>query len=115
MTFGAKTILYIQVLAKNSDLKVWLYKETKTPTDKFLLNRIPEVNIEYPVHQPDFEKFKTGYEKFKTEPILIIQGHPRSWVEDENRFENFKKIILFLKKEGVVFTTPYEYFLLKSK
>lgn len=102
------------VLAKNSDLKVWLYKETKAPTNKFLLNRIPEVNIEYPVHQPDFEKFKSGYEQFKTEPILIIQGHPRSWAEEDDRLENFKKIILFLKKEGVTFTTPYEYFLIKK-
>lgn len=104
-----------EVLEKNPDLKIWLYKETKAPTDKFLLNRIPEVNIEYPVHQPDFEKFKAGYEQFKTKPILIIQGHPRSWVEDKSRFEKFKKIILFLKKEGVIFTTPYEYFLMKSK
>lgn len=118
-TFGApynSTDEYTsKVLEENSDLKVWMYKETKTPTSKFLLNRIPEVNIEYPVHQPDFEKFKAGYDKFKTEPILIIQGHPRSWTKDENRFENFKKIILFLKKEGVTFVTPYEYFLMQSK
>lgn len=104
----------VAVLEKNTDLKVWLFKETTTPTNKFLLNRIPEVNIEYPVHQPDFEKFKAGYEQFKSEPILIIQGHPRSWTEDESRFENFKKIILYLKKEGVIFTTPYEYFLLQK-
>ena len=98
-------------LAKIPDIKVWMYKETEAPTDKFLLNRIKEVNIEYPVHKPDFEKFKAGYEQFKTEPVLIIQGHPRSWAEDLNRFDTFKKIILFLKKEGVTFTTPYEYYL----
>ncbi len=118
-TFGApynSTDAYTsEVLDRNSDLKIWLYKETKSPTSKFLLNRIPAVNIEYPVHQPDFEQFKMGYEKFKQEPILIIQGHPRSWAEEEERFENFKKIILYLKKEGVSFTTPHEYFLLKSK
>lgn len=104
-----------ETLAKNADLVIWLYKDTKAPTDKFLLNRIPEVNIEYPVHNPDFEKFQLGYEKFKTEPILIIQGHPRSWTEDVSRFENFQKIILFLKNEGVTFTTPYEYYLMQSK
>lgn len=118
-TFGApynSTDEYTsEVLEKNPDLKIWLYKETATPSSKFLLNRIPEVNIEYPVHQPDFEKFKIGYEQFKSEPILIIQGHPRSWTEDPDRFENFKKIILFLKNEGVTFITPYEYFLIKSK
>jgi peptidoglycan/xylan/chitin deacetylase (PgdA/CDA1 family) len=102
-------------LAEIPDLKVWLFKETDSSTDKFLLDRIPEVNIEYPVHQPDFEEFKKGYEQFKSEPILIIQGHPRSWAADKNRLENFKKIILYLKNEGVTFTTPYEYFLTESK
>ncbi|MEL6867849.1 MAG: alginate lyase family protein [Bacteroidota bacterium] len=103
-----------KALANHPDLKIWLYKETTAPTNKFVLNRIPEVNIEYPVHQPDFEKFKAGYAQFKTEPILVIQGHPRSWTEDQQRFENFKKIILFLKEEGVSFTTPYEYYLMQN-
>ncbi len=104
-----------KVIEQISDLKIWMYKETRSPTNKFLLHRIKEVNIEYPVHQPDFEKFKIGYEKYKNESILIIQGHPRSWVEDINRFNNFKKIILFLKKEGVTFITPYEYYLIQNK
>jgi len=100
-----------QALEEMPDIKVWMYKETKALTNKYLLDRIKEVNIEYPVHQPDFEQFKLGYKQFKNEPILIIQGHPRSWVEEESRFEVFKKIILFLKKEGVNFITPYEYYL----
>jgi peptidoglycan/xylan/chitin deacetylase (PgdA/CDA1 family) len=115
-TFGApynstdsKTI---EALEQNLELKIWMFKETNIETNKFLLNRIPEVNIEYPVHQPDFKQFKIGYEQFKEEPILIIQGHPRSWTEDKDRFENFKKIIFYLKDEGVTFTTPYEYYLM---
>jgi peptidoglycan/xylan/chitin deacetylase (PgdA/CDA1 family) len=98
-------------LAEMPDLKVWMYKETDCTTDKFLLPRIAEVNIEYPVHHPDFEQFKVGYEQFKNEPVLIIQGHPRSWVEEENRFEEFKRIILFLVEEEVMFVTPYGYYL----
>lgn len=101
-------------LATDPDLKIWLYKETKAPTDKFLLNRIPELNIEHPVHNPDFVKFKEGFEKAKKERILIIQGHPRSWVDDLNRFDNFKQIVLFLKNEGVTFTTPYEYYQMET-
>lgn len=99
-----------QALAQIPDLKVWMYKETKSPTDKFVLKRIPEVNIEYPVHIPDLEKLKAGYKQFKNEPILVIQGHPRSWVEDPSRFETFKRIVLFLKSEGVRFTTPFAYY-----
>jgi peptidoglycan/xylan/chitin deacetylase (PgdA/CDA1 family) len=115
-TFGAPynstDSITIDAIEQNSELKIWMYKETDIETNKFLLDRIPEVNIEYPVHVPDFKKFKKGYQKYKQEPILIIQGHPRSWTEDEERFENFKKIILYLKKEEVIFTTPHEYFLL---
>lgn len=98
-------------LAEIPDLKVWMYKETDCTTAKFLLPRIAEVNIEYPVHQPDFEQFKNGHEQFKNEPVLVIQGHPRSWVEDESRFETFKRIILFLVEEEVTFVTPYGYYL----
>lgn len=100
-----------KALEEIPEIKVWMYKETQQPSSKFILNRISEVNIEYPVHQPDFEQFKAGYERFKTKPILIIQGHPRSWTKDQNRLEVFKEIILYLKNEGVIFTTPYEYFL----
>ncbi|MEO0340288.1 MAG: DUF2334 domain-containing protein, partial [Bacteroidota bacterium] len=57
------------------ELKVWMYKETKAPSSKYMLNRISEVNIEYPVHIPDLEKLKAGYEKYKNEPVLVIQGH----------------------------------------
>lgn len=99
-----------KALAQIPDLKVWIYKESKTPTEKFTLPRIAEVNIEYPVHIPDFEQFKNGYEQFKNEPILVIQGHPRSWVEDSSRFEEFKQIVTFLQSEGVLFTTPYQYY-----
>ncbi|MEM7510753.1 MAG: hypothetical protein AAF388_07460 [Bacteroidota bacterium] len=104
----------INALAKVPDIKVWMYKETAIPTDKFELRRIKEVNIEYPVHVPDFVKFKAGYEKYKAEPILILQGHPRSWVEDLSRFEEFKKIIYFLLLEEVTFITPFEYYLMHT-
>ena len=100
----------INALEEISDLKVWLYKETELPTDKYIMDRIPEVNIEYPVHQPDYEKFVLGYRKNEHEALLVIQGHPRSWTEDESRFSEFKKIITFLQKEQVEFITPYEYY-----
>lgn len=92
------------------DIKIWLYKETQAPTSKHVFARIPEVNIEYPVHIPDFAKFQAGYTKHKDQDLLVIQGHPRSWVEDPARFEDFKRIILFLKAEQVKFTTPYAYY-----
>ena len=104
-----------QALAEIPDLQIWMFKETKYSTDKYLLNRTPKVNIEFPVHNPDFEQFKLGYEQFKSEPILTLQGHPRSWVKDERRFEDFKKIVLFLKNDGVTFTTPQEYIVMQNQ
>ncbi len=77
------------------EIKIWLYKETNAPTSKYVMNRIPEVNIEYPVHVPDFR---------------VILGHPRSWVEDPSRFEEFKRIVLYLKAQQVNFVTPSEYY-----
>lgn len=103
-----------KALAKIPELDIWMFKETDVSSDKFILNRIKEVNIEYPTHIPDFKKFKLGYDKNKNEQIIIIQGHPRSWMEDKTRFEEFKKIVLFLKEEGVQFITPYEYYSLQK-
>ena len=107
--YNSTDSLTINALAKIPDLKIWMYKETTSPTDKQILKRIKEVNIEYPVHVPDLKKFKAGYEQYKKEPLLVIQGHPRSWVKDSTRMDNFKKIITFLKSEKVEFTTPIKY------
>ncbi|MDP5172128.1 MAG: polysaccharide deacetylase family protein [Bacteroidia bacterium] len=96
-------------LAQIPELTIWMYKETTFPTEKTILPRIPEVNIEYPVHVPDVDQFKAGYAQFKSEPVLIIQGHPRSWTEDSIRWDNFTAIVHFLKSEGVTFTTPQAY------
>lgn len=107
--YNSTDSLTTSALAKIPDLKIWMYKETTSPTDKQVLKRIKEVNIEYPVHVPDFEKFKAGYKQYKNEPLLVIQGHPRSWTADRTRMDNFKKIIAFLKSKKVTFTTPSEY------
>jgi peptidoglycan/xylan/chitin deacetylase (PgdA/CDA1 family) len=101
-------------LAEIPDIKVWMFKETTLPSNKFILNRIKEVNIEYPVHVPDLEKFKAGYDRYKAETVLVIQGHPRSWVEKPERFEAFQKIIEFLIQEEVIFTTPYDFYLMQK-
>ncbi|MCB9082581.1 MAG: polysaccharide deacetylase family protein [Lewinellaceae bacterium] len=93
------------------DIHIWLYKESLAPTHKYLLPRIPEVNIEYPVHVPDFEQFRAGFEKYKIAKVLVIQGHPRSWVDDPTRFATFQRIVAFLKARQVHFTTPYAYYL----
>ena len=107
--YNATDSLTANALTKIPELKIWMYKIDKAPTDKQVLKRIKEVNIEYPVHIPNFQKFKAGYEQYKNEGLLVIQGHPRSWTKDKERMENFKKIVTFLKNKKVQFTTPMEY------
>ncbi|MFT5999659.1 MAG: peptidoglycan/xylan/chitin deacetylase (PgdA/CDA1 family) [Neolewinella sp.] len=95
-------------LAAVEDLKIWMYPSPGIKTDKAVLPRIAEVNIEYPVHQPNFERFRAGYLAHQHERVLVIQGHPRSWMT-EGRLDTFKKIIEFLRQRNTVFTTPTQY------
>jgi len=96
-------------LARHGELSVWMYKDTShkaAPTDKRLLDRVAEVNIEYPVHIPDFDQFLTGYAANRDKQVLIIQGHPRSWGDEPERMEEFKRIVRYLKADGARFVTP---------
>lgn len=95
-------------LAAIPDLAIWMYPPSKIKTAKITLPRTPDVNIEYPVHQPDFESFRAGYLAHQDEPVLVIQGHPRSWMTD-GRLDEFIKIIEFLRQRNTVFTTPSRY------
>ena len=99
-----------QALSSAPELTVWMFKDTgdTAPDGVQLLPRIAEVNIEYPVHVPDFDQFVAGYASHQDEPVLVIQGHPQSWVEDPARFTEFQRIIEFLIAEGAEFVTPVE-------
>ena len=99
-----------QALSSAPDLTVWMFKDTgeTAPADVQLLPRIAGVNIEYPVHVPDFDEFVAGYARHRDELVLVIQGHPQSWVEDPARFTEFQRIIEFLIAEGAEFVTPVE-------
>lgn len=98
-----------RALSEIEDLNVWLYSPEKWPEGMTGMQRIPAVNIEYPVHQPDFLSFKSGYDVHRDEPVLVLQGHPRSWLKPADRFDEFKKIVDFLLDEGAEFTTPSVY------
>lgn len=66
------------------------------------------LDMEYPVHNPDFEEFKKAYAgEWKDIKSFYLQGHPNSW--DDTRWDNFVKIIEFLESENVRFVTPSEY------
>lgn len=92
----------LEAIEEIGDLNVWYFGLENYSK----LNLMRFVEIEYPVHNPDFQKFQTNYDEQKL--YIALQIHPNSW--DENRFSEFKNIIEFLIQNDVTFITPYEYY-----
>lgn len=66
------------------------------------------IDLEYPVHNPDFASFVKEYNKLSERRFLsYLQGHPNSW--NNTRWSEFVKIIEFLMQEGYEFITPSEF------
>ena len=87
------------------EILMWFYG--REDSGKFIFPRY--LTLEYPTHVPDFSKFKDAYATVgHDKPCLVLQGHPNSW--NDERWNEFVKIIEFLKSRGCVFMTPSEYF-----
>lgn len=97
----------LKAIENIDDIKVWLFGDSSST--KLTLKRY--CNIEYPVHNPDYQKFLERYDSGKE--YLVLQGHPNSW--DDKRFNQFEQIINFLIKQGVTFITPFEYYQIVNK
>ncbi|HYW80981.1 MAG TPA: polysaccharide deacetylase family protein [Thermoguttaceae bacterium] len=93
----------VKALKGIPEIKMWYYG----PSDsgKFVFERV--LTLENPTHVPDFAKFKATYDQVgHDKKCLALQGHPNSW--DDQRWENFVKIIDYLKSKRCVFMTPSE-------
>jgi peptidoglycan/xylan/chitin deacetylase (PgdA/CDA1 family) len=77
------------------NLKVWFYPGNDFQNEMIMLQRIPALNIEYPVHLPNFYHFFNSYYFYSKKDVITIQGHPRSW--DDHGFNQFEHIIDYLK------------------
>jgi peptidoglycan/xylan/chitin deacetylase (PgdA/CDA1 family) len=60
----------------------------------------------------DFKRFKQSFNVINME-VLVLQAHPRNW--SLNSFDEYLKILDFLKKNECKFVTPYEYYLIKKE
>lgn len=91
---------------------VWFYGPPKdVKTSKVVIQRLME--LEKPLFVPNPEQLKENFEKKRaTLPYVAIQGHPNQW--DDERFENFKKAVLFLRDQGCRFITASEYLATQS-
>lgn len=87
------------------EIKVWFFGVESSK--KLVLGRSAE--MEYPVGNPDFNSFVKDHDTKST--YIVFQIHPNMW--NENQFDEFKKIIGYLKDQKLTFVLPYEYYNLK--
>lgn len=98
----------IKAIEADTTLKVWFYGH---PSTKLNLARHASCEIEYPVHNPDFDKFKENYQELSS--MIVLQIHPNSW--EELRFGQFHEVVDFLINKEVTFINPFEYYQLLSE
>lgn len=93
---------------------VWAIAPTPPATTKlFVFVRRYELNVEQPLFVPNPQALQKAYEaKGRTLEYISLQGHPNQW--DDQRFEAFKKLVLYLKGQGCRFMTPSGYLASRS-
>ena len=111
--FDANTV---RVMADEPEMRIWLYPQPLDAAGKKLeaqgkvviLDRVWAVNLESKPGLPDYQRLVDGYAKYPQRKYFVLQGHPNKWTE-EHRWDEFVKIIEFLKARGCPFMTPSEY------
>ncbi|MDA3817115.1 MAG: glycoside hydrolase family 88 protein [Prolixibacteraceae bacterium] len=96
----------VKALEQFPELKVWFYGPRNAETSKVKVERIPALNIEYPVHHPNFYHFFNSYYFFSTNDVVAIQGHPLSW--DDNGFKQIEMMIDYLQRIGAPIVLPFD-------
>lgn len=98
----------VAVLSEQPAIRVWLQGDAKQTAGKFVIRMDDTLNIEHPVHHPDFTTFVKDYEaqRDKAPRCYVLQGHPNSW--DEAAFAEFVRIIVFLQQQKRRFVLPAE-------
>lgn len=96
----------IKALREVPELTSWLYGDEQAELLPGQVVLARWVNLEQPVHHPNFEAFKREFLQNPDRPYYLLQGHPGGW--DTARFEQFSQIIDFLQQREAMFLTPTE-------
>lgn len=111
-TFGAPynqtDPTFLRVIEESPDTKVWLYCGDSDYAEGMCLFRGSNNKLESSTGVVSFESFVLAYES-NTYPYLVLQGHPGQW--STSSFEEFDKVIKYLKDKGDCFMLPYDYYL----
>lgn len=93
---------------------VWFYGPPKdvVPAHAFVVQR--KLNMENPTTKMNKAKFLEDYEKKGAGlEYIALQGHPNAWNDD--MFQQFKDVALFLKGKGCRFMTMSEFLATRTK
>jgi peptidoglycan/xylan/chitin deacetylase (PgdA/CDA1 family) len=102
-------------MAEEPDMRIWLYpqpldepgKKLESEGKVVILDRVWAVNLESKPGLPDYQRLVDGYAKNPDRKYFVLQGHPAKW--DGQRWDEFVKIVQFLKAHDCPFMTPSEY------
>lgn len=113
--FNAIDDATLKVLSEDPDLKVLLYgkPEQAGQVPGLMIMDRTAMNIENPLFVPNTARVEHDLKILGPKrEYFVLQGHPEQW--DEARIAEFGKMIDYLCSQGVIFTTPYEYYLHKQ-
>lgn len=113
--FNATDETTLKVLSEDPDLKVFLFGNPAQAAlaPGLMIQDRTAMNIENPLFVPNTARVEHDLKILGPKrEYFVIQGHPEQW--DEARIAEFGKMIDYLCSQGVIFTTPYEYYLYKQ-
>lgn len=98
-----------RVLNERPEIKlVWCFGPPVGVTAAHAFVTEHRVGMESPVTKMNQAKFLVDYEKLgKDREYLVLQGHPNAW--DDDMFQQFKDVTLFLKSKACRFMTISEF------
>jgi peptidoglycan/xylan/chitin deacetylase (PgdA/CDA1 family) len=94
----------VKVLGQFPEISVWMNGPDQAQTRSKVINFGPHVYLEVELGKLDFDHFKSSYLNHEQEPLLILQGHPMRWADQD--FERFVQIVDFLLEQGATFVLP---------
>jgi peptidoglycan/xylan/chitin deacetylase (PgdA/CDA1 family) len=98
----------VRILDEIPDIKIWLYGPHNTKLKYGIILEQSPVRLEPSVGNPDFDEFTANYEQNLGLDYIVLQGHPGAW--DDHDFNEFERIINYLKEKGSIFMKPIEYY-----
>ena len=93
----------LRVVDESDDINVWF---NGNPNSKKVILKEFGCHIETPAFYPSYQKFIQNYDPNRA--WYLFDLHPNIW--DEQRFNEFKKIIEYLIQNNVTFIMPDEYY-----